>query len=309
MSKSIDTTPLESYTESYPYPTGQYAQEGNQVLQQQPGGRTAGATLEEGQVADEQREGAPAPQAGFDEIIARLPAVGTREYWQCIEQTTAEERLSLEMLAHCLRAHMNEGQRMDAERVFVALLKRLQPQIQYWAYTITQQSRDALSLGLATDLVQECAFALWKELSEVKHTFILVNFAHTLKRIEQNVAHRFMEQAGQWKRAKTTRPKRIQRGNLERLESKSSTEDPMRQAEQVHDVTAETAFNQVELLHDLNTLLHSFNRRDRIIVYDRFWRGLTEVEIAEELRITDRTVRNALKRVLSFLRTQYYEEV
>lgn len=313
LNHSLDTIPPDSYTGRDPTPTEFQTQAGEQVLLQPLERLAAGATPKEGQVVDEQEERrTQAPRAAFEQLISVLPAPGTRAYWQCIEQLSQEERLPLEVLAHCLRAHLNEGAKADAERIFVVLLKRLQPQIQYWAYVVTLQSRDALQLGLAADLEQECVFALWKELSEVKHTYLLVNFSHTLKRIEQHVAHGFMEQAGQWKRPKTAHPRRIQRSQLDRLEERprsNEPEEPPQQVTQVADPAAEEALAEVELVHDLNTLLHSFHKRERLIVYDRFWRGMTEDEIAEELHITDRTVRNALKRVLRFLRTQYYEEV
>lgn len=259
-------------------------------------------------MADEREEQDAGLRAAFKQVMAILPSPGTVEYWLRIEQASEDDPLPLEVLAHCLRAHLNEGARGDAERIFGVLLLRTQTHRQHWVRLIAGYSRDGTALGLAEDLEQEAALALWKELAVVTHTYLLVNFGHALKRIEQHVAHRFMQQAGQWKRAGVAQSRRVQRSSLDRLEGRAGTEEPMHDAESLADPTAEAAFNHVEISSDLIALLRSFHLRDRFIVYDRFWRGRTEAEIAAELRITSRTVRKILTRVLTALRARYQEE-
>lgn len=259
-------------------------------------------------MADEQEGQDAVPRAAFAEIISLLPPPGTVAYWQRIEYPAEGEQLPLEVLAHCMRAHLNEGARSAAERVFTVLLMRTQKHRQQWARLIAGYSHDGVALGLAEDLEQEGALALWKELSEVNHTYLVVHFGHALKRIEQHVAHRFMQQAGQWKRAGVTQPRRVQRNSLDRLEGIISADAPMAQAAALADPAAEAAFNRAEIASDLIALLRSFNLRERLILYDRFWRGRTEAEIAAEVQITDRAVRKTLTRVLATLRTQYREE-
>jgi RNA polymerase sigma factor (sigma-70 family) len=169
---------------------------------------------------------------------------------------------------------------------------------------------------LAEDLEQLCYVAVWNALVQDGPTFLLEAFMHTLRSVQQHVAHLEMEQLGEWKRPGVTTPTRVPSGEMQRLEAgpgaglgggagaRTDTGETSA-ATDVEDPTAADAFEGIERTSDIDAVLSTLDPDDRLLVYDVFYRDLTQQQIAEHLHVTDRTVRNRLTRIVQLLRTRY----
>jgi RNA polymerase sigma factor (sigma-70 family) len=166
--------------------------------------------------------------------------------------------------------------------------------------------------ALAEDLEQRCYIAVWEELVQDEQTFLVEAFMHTLHRIQQHVAPIEMGRVGEWKRDGVTTPTRVPSGELQRLElgaavgAGAGTDDGQTPAvTDIQDPRADTAFEDVDRTSDMSALLSTLDADDRLLIYDAFYRDLTQQEIAEHLHVSDRTVRNRLTRTLQRLRAHY----
>jgi RNA polymerase sigma factor (sigma-70 family) len=257
--------------------------------------------MKERAVGAEQDEFFTARQAAFEQQFQTLPAIGSEAYWQRIEGAPAAEAMPVEVLCHCLRERWRAGARQDVGRVFAVIVDRLQIPVQAWARRIATQGHESKKLELEDDLEQECYEALWKELSDQEDTFLLVHFWSAVNRLEQHVAHAFMEREGLWKRNSVVQPKRIQRKQLDSLEAQRSAEAASSLAEGIADPTALDHFEQIESMLDLLSLLEKLEPKMRTTIYSRFVAGQTPQEIAAALHLTDRAVNHRIEKALKQL--------
>lgn len=264
------------------------------------------ATSKESGVGDTQDDAYTVRRAQLDSQFHALPRPRTSDYWLLIEHAPGGQERPLEVLARCLRERRTAGARSDEERVYAVILGRIQEQTRAWARKIAGMARTQDQHELAEDLAARCYVAVWQELDDDGPTFLLEAFMHALGRIQQHVAHAVMEQAGEWQRRGVTTPTRIPRGELQRLESGAGMDDAeIATLTTVEDPAAAEAFETFERTSDVGALLSTLDPDDRRLVYDAFYRGLTQQQIAEQLHVTDRTVRNRLTRVLQRLRARY----
>jgi len=241
----------------------------------------------------------------LEQRFRALPSAGTDDYWRVIEQATAAEALPLEVLGRCLRERLSAGMDAEGERIFVVIMRRIQPQTQTWARRIAGRSRSGRGLGIAEDLEQECYMAVWEDLVDAGPTFLLEDFSHALLRIQQHVAHDVMEKEGEWQRRGVTHPTRVPRRETDSIEAQPLDTNSLPLADTLPDQAALAAFAYRELCDDLTTTLAALNQETLQLLYDLYWRGLTQQEIAEQLHVTDRTIRNRLSRALECLRRLY----
>lgn len=249
-------------------------------------------------------EGYGERRAALERRFRALPPAGSASYWRAIEYVSPADALPLEVLGLCLRERLAAGAHDDADRIFTVILQRIQSRVQRWAQCIAGQSRRGKGLQIAQDLEQECYLALWKELVDDGPTFLLENFLHTLGRIEQHVAHDVMQKEGEWIRPSVAHPTRVPRRETESIEAHVQAAEGMSVAYQFSDPAADRAFEQAEI-SDLPDLLGKLQPEERCLIYDVYWRGLTQQEIAGQLSVADRTVRNRLLRALGHLRRLY----
>ena len=236
-------------------------------------------------------------RAGLDHQFHSLPQAGSAAYWQAV--TAA---LPLEVLVRCFRDRRAAGAPADAERIFDAMLRRVQRQVAAWAHGISLCAPKERAQALANDLEQECFVALWRELCAEGNTFLAERFVHKLTRIEQHTAHQVMEREGLWQRPGVRTPTRVPGADTERLDTPRHDEESVPLGARLFDAKAEDAFERAELETDIQAVLDALTVEDRALVYDRYWDDQSPDEIARRLGVTDRTVRNRLARIYAELR-------
>lgn len=268
-----------------------------------PAARLAAIVKESG-VADTQDDAYAARRADLDAQFRALPPAGTGAYWSRIEDTAQATALPLEVLARCLRERHVSSKVEDAHRIFDVVIKRIQGRTQAWARHIAYTGSGTMRQQIAEELEQECDVALWQELVEEGPTFLLEQFAFGLTRLQQHVAHSVMQQAGEWTRPGVTTPTRVPRGQTDSIDVAPRSVDEVPLAEKVTDPAADQAFERAEL-SDLLELVARLAPEARALLYDRFWRGLTQEEIAAQAHVTSKTIYNRLKAILRQLGIRY----
>ncbi len=243
-----------------------------------------------------------ARRAELDGQFHTLPPAGSAAYWQAITTDVAAEALPLEVLVRCYRERWTAGARGDTDRIYEAIVGRVQERVGRWAHHIARQAPKSRAETLAGDLEEECYIALWQELRTQDNTFLAENFLHKLTRIEQHTAHQVMETEGLWQRSGVQSPTRVPSAEIERLEPPRRDEESVPIGDRLYDASADDAFERVELENDIEALLDMLASEDRALVYDRYWSDLSTLEVADQLGVTDRTVRNRLARIYAELR-------
>jgi DNA-directed RNA polymerase specialized sigma24 family protein len=268
-----------------------------------PPARLTTLPKESGVAHDQQQEAFAARRATYDAQFAALPPPGTTAWRQTIERTDGPDALPYEVLARCYRARLAAGAD-DAERIFNVIMLRIGPSVRRWAAAITSKSPSSRGSDVARELEQESYIELWEELRNDGPTFLFENFAFAFGRIRQHVALDVMQRAGEWKRRGVLRPKRIPRGQMERLDAEPSGEHEVPLAETLADPEAQRAFDRAEwsdLFDEVRHLPHD----EQIIVLDLICGDRTRAEVAARLGVTDRTVRNHVKAIVAKLRRLY----
>jgi RNA polymerase sigma factor (sigma-70 family) len=243
-------------------------------------------------------------RAQLEALFHELPPPGSADYWRRIEEPVAEQRLPLEVLARCLRERIATGVGEDAGRIFNVIVARIKRNVGWWAGSIASQARSGTGSQESEDLEQECYKAIWEELVGKPRTFLLESFSHGLERIRQHVAHSEMRRSGEWKRKGVEKPTRIPREALESLQAEQDNESDPSHGSQAIDTTAQDAFDLADY-SDLLGQVDRLSREDRAVINGLFYDGRTQAEIAAELGVTDRTIRNRLKAILKELRRRY----
>lgn len=260
------------------------------------------AGMKELAVGDEQDARYAARQVEIEQAYADLSAPGTPAYWQALAGAQGAAP-PLETLVRCCRERLAAGEEAHANRIYELVLGRSQRPTQFWARKIARQVPSHSRQALEEQLEQECDVELWRVMSDPGQEFILINFDHMLQRIQDHVAHAVMEQESYWKRRGVGTPKRVPRKLTDSVDRPAhDADDPDATALPLADVGAEEAFGWVELAADVDALLDELSPADRALLYDLYWRGLSQEEIADQLGVTDRTIRNRRDRILALLR-------
>jgi len=262
------------------------------------------ALPKESGVGNNQDDAYAVRRAELDTQFHALPPVGTAEYWRSIENAPAEQSLPLEVVTRCCRERLAAGAVSDSERIFECMVRRTARAMDIWSWRIARHARDKAQRQLREDLEQECYMKLWEELADDGPTFLLENFAHALNRLQQHVAHDVMEKAGEWQRPGTATSSRVPRGKIASLQAESGRDDEDPMPDRFADPAAEQAFERADL-SDLRDLVTKLPPELRDLILDRFWRGISQEEIAAERNITARTVYNRLKAVRKQLGVRY----
>lgn len=246
----------------------------------------------------EQDDYLAARQADFEQQFQALPPAGTAAYWQRVEAPGAGA-LPLEVLSRCLRERLRAGARQDAERIFDAIIPYARRTIQFWTKQFASQTPGGINQGVAEDVASECYFALWKELANAPETFLLKSFRKGLKRIIHHVAHTFLEQEGVWQRKGVKNPTRVpvtEQDSIDASRDEESNTGPLNLAD-----PRSLRSGEEEVRIDIEEFLAQLDPKSRQMFYRYFYAGYTQQEIADLLHITDRTVREHLKRIVDEL--------
>lgn len=255
-------------------------------------------------VDDNQDDSYAARRAALEEQYRALPPAGSGAYWQRIEEPDPAQRLPLEVLARCFRERKTAGFIEHADRVFITIMERIRPRIQKWTARIATQAKLGTKPQLREDLEQECHMRLWRELADDGPTFLLESFTHKLDRICDHAAHAVMEKAGEWTRRDVEHPTRVPASMRTSLDAIPQSADSPPLADLLPDHHTANEFDWVEW-NDLFSKIDQLPQEARAIIHGLFYHEQTQQEIAQELGVSDRTIRNRLKAILEDLRKRY----
>ncbi len=252
-----------------------------------------------------------ARRAQIERAFTSLPPAGSQAYWDALTAAPTgaanvagahnSQSIPLEVLARCWRERISADRSQEADRVFGIIADRISHHLDLWANKIAGQTSGGRSSGLAEELEQECYLKTLESLRNEK-SFLFESFMTALNRIEQHIAHAVMEREGQWQRTGVKRPRRAPARQTDSLDAAETPATPAPRQAFVADPAAEANLKGVEALADLDAALRALTTEQRALFYMRFQEGLTQREIADELGVTDRTVRHKLTDALNTLR-------
>ena len=236
----------------------------------------------------------------LDTIMRDLPLYGSSEFWHVIEQ----QDTPLELLTHLFRsghpgAPSTSFLRENRQRLLATILLRIRLRNQRWAsatvYKYCDQRRLEYTM-LAEDLLADLEEELCRSISNSMRSFWEINFVGCLSYIRRRVRRAFMLREGHWCNTNVKRTRRIPRDLIMSMDQQSSVHlergaGPM----DIEDEDSRARLSHVDV-SDLYEDVLCLPLRMRAIVENIFWRGLTEKDTARVLGISDRTVRNHLRR-------------
>jgi Sigma-70, region 4 len=247
----------------------------------------------------------------FDHLYTTLPEYGTLAYWHTIEAEDAsdvtDERsaLPLEVLVRSLRAVIARGDIEGRNRIMTQIIRRTQKYNEYWASNalnalhIPASERKEAVRDLFADLYER----IMRALIDPERAFWEENFQHCLRFERMHVFQALLMREGWWKH----QSERIPRNLLESLDAAPHSKNGERREFTIEDEQAEKDFLAVELSHVPLLLLRLPESLQSVLVL-LFWEGRTEKDVASLLSITDRTVRNRLRRALQLLQGELADE-
>lgn len=234
-----------------------------------------------------------------------LPAYGSMEFWQRIEESQSQQALSLEVLVKCVRVAIRRENDAAKKRILEMIFRRTQAANEYWSKQIL------LKLHLPSEEQYMCAHDLYADLCErviramhdEKRQFWEENFQHCLSFERKHAYQAFMTCEGRWynQHANGSGTRRVPRSLM------GSLDHPVQHANgesweiDIVDEQAQQALLSVEQ-QDLPTLILNLPEKLKAVLWLIFWEGRTEKNVANILGISDRTVRNRLQKALRLLR-------
>ena len=244
-----------------------------------------------------------ARRAELEAQFQGLPPAGSGEYWRRIEATETDQQLTLEALARCCRERIMAGKMSDAHRIFAVIAGRTRSYISRRAASFARQAGAGAGAQDPADLEQVCYMKLWEELAREGPTFLLEHFDYKLGLICQHVAHSEMEKSGVWKRPGVGTPTRIPRSAMQSIHA-DPEDGGLPLAAQLVSTEAQNDLTLADY-SDLLAEVEQLPREERAIIHALFYEDRTQEDIAEELGVTARTIRNRLKTILQKLRLRY----
>jgi RNA polymerase sigma factor (sigma-70 family) len=228
-----------------------------------------------------------------------LPRYASTAFWETVESAETP----LETLVKWLRSADRREDMQARTRILAAIFKRTHALNEMWA-------RKALG-HIAGPEDERCALIddLWADLSErmvqalldPERSFWEENFLHCLRFERRHVYRSFMLREGRWSDSTGQKRTRIPRALLVSLDQRRQQEDGDSAMLDVEDERAQAMLQAIEC----NELLHLVLRlpdKLKAIILLIFWEGRSEKEAARILGISDRTVRNRLRKALRLLR-------
>lgn len=255
-------------------------------------------------MGDNQSDAYAERRAQLEERFKSLPPAGGSDYWQHIEESDIARQLPLEVLARCCRERIGAGAMGDAHRIFDGMTYRIRAYIGKHAQSTVRQTQSGTGSLDPEDLEQECYMKLWEELATDGPTFLLESFFHTLEYIFDHVAESQTIKAAVRKRQGVVKPNRVPRGQMKSIDAEPTREGESPLALQLVSMHAQEDLDLAEY-SDLLAEIEKLPRDERAIIRALFFEGRTQEDIAQELGVTDRTIRTRLKKILQKLRARY----
>lgn len=235
-----------------------------------------------------------------------LPAYGSMEFWQRIEESQSQQALSLEVLVKCVRVAIRRENDAAKKRILEMIFRRTQAANEYWSKQIL------LKLHLPSEEQYMCAHDLYADLCErviramhdEKRQFWEENFQHCLSFERKHTYQAFMTREGRWYQDETDSSisRRIPRSRIDSLDHPVRYANGETWETEIVDEQAQLRLLDVEH-QDIPLLVVDLPEKLKSVIWLMFWEGRTEKSVACILGISDRTVRNRLHKALCILRS------
>lgn len=274
-----------------------------------------------------------AARARLASELRELPAWDMPQLWARVYSTVPQQAVSFGALVHLIRVAARCGEGRVVRELFVLLLERTEGLNRRWAeQTVlgTPGLRGTAGLAMREDLRQELTLRLWESVGLAGGEAWELFFQRSLSYAQRNTATAYMQQRGYWSRhpakRRVVQPVVVQ--PVTAIATTSITIDSSSlaavadgmQDQHLSDIQGMTSeahmlraletaaagreFTTADLT-DLRDLVARLPREQRIAIVLRHWEQASEVEIAETLGVTTRTVRNYLRRAHQRLREWY----
>ena len=209
------------------------------------------------------------------------------------------------VLVRSLRTVIARGDVEGRNRIMTQIIRRTQKYNQYWASNalnvlhIPESERNEAVRDLFADLYERVLRAI----IDPKRPFWEENFQHCLRFERMHVFQALLMREGWWRQ----QSERIPRNLLVSLDVEPRSTSGDRREIAIEDEQAQNDLLAVELSHVPLLLLRLPAALQSVLVL-LFWEGRTEKDVAALLSITDRTVRNRLRRALHLLQGELAHE-
>lgn len=241
-------------------------------------------------------------QTNLAQLYTALPSYGSTSYWSRVEESDMHRALPLEVIVKCIRAAVVRGDSVGRKRTFEILFRRIATSNEHWANKVLKARHFATGeqAVFVNDLYADLCECVMRAIIDPNQMFWEENFLHCLSFERRHVYKTFMKQEGHWMYSREKKGDRVPRrliASIDRPQHRSGAEPPVPLLE---DEMARKALLAVEH-SDIPRLIVSLPDGLKAVVLLIFWEDKTERETAKLLGITDRTVRNRLKRALRLL--------
>ena len=238
-------------------------------------------------------------RTSLNQMYESLPAYGTSVFWYALEDASTP----IEVLVRCLRVCIADGDHLGRNRILELIIKRTETLNEYWANNVLRNlsvpadERYALLCDLCADLYENVVRALM----DAKRLFWEENFIRCLHFEQRHTYRALMLREGHWRDYRMQQGTRIPRVLMSRLDQMVQQDNEVyTYTVDVEDERAQKILLSVEQTSLLQLVLHLPEKLKAIILLI-FWEGRTEKEVAGVLGITDRTVRNRIRKALQLL--------
>lgn len=210
------------------------------------------------------------------QTYAALPRYASPAFWQAL----AAPDFPLEILVRCARVAQSCDDSEGRNRILEIIVLRTQMCNEAWTRHVLARSDHEHHKELADDLYADLCERLIRALLDPQRGFWEENFIHCLMFERKHAFTAFIAREGYGKR---TRNKGMHNIGVEQLEE------------------ARAMLRAIEA-SELLSLVLELPDNLKIVILLLFWEGWTEKDAARRLGVTDRTVRNRLRRALHQLR-------
>ena len=251
-------------------------------------------------------------RAHLTHLFASLPSYGSSAYWQALEETDASLALPLEVLVKCIRASVALQDTMSQKHTFEILFRRIATTNIRWANNVLRASHLSLSeqSQLAHDLYADICECVIRAVLNPTRPFWEENFAHCLTYERKHIYYIFMQREKRWQAQRNRTSTPILCPSFHSSHELDQFGQPMQRHTEIpliEDEVARQALLAVEQ-NDIPALVIDLPAKLKAVILLIFWEDKTEKDTANLLGITDRTVRNRLKRALQLLHQQLESE-
>lgn len=236
------------------------------------------------------------------QLYTTLPSYGSVAYWRSVEESDMHRALPLEVIVKCIRASVVRGDSVGRKRTFEILFRRIATSNQHWANTVLKARHFTTGeqAVFVNDLYADICECVMRAIIDPNQLFWEENFLHCLSFERRHVYKTFLRQEGHWVYSREKKGDRVPRRLIASIDQPAQRSGAKPLVPLLEDEMARRALLAVEH-SDIPRLIVSLPDRLKAVVLLIFWEDRTEKDTARILDITDRTVRNRLKRALRLL--------